>query len=285
MLHDLLAYLTTRCSPHLRRMGYLDEMIAMKRRYRRRRIAWESHLDNTRRFVLSVAERCRNRSKVVVVGSGLLVDVPLTELSTKFREVVLMDVICLPEVRRCLRDYRNVTFIERDVTNIARPLYDARKRGSPVLPEAVPALPGSDDNTGLLVSLNILSQLWVIPRAYAVQQRPIPPADLVEDWCRRIVESHYAALRAMTWDVCLIADYEFVKRDNAGLIFSRASTIYDLPLPEPDASWTWNIVPLGKDSRFLSKDLSVGAWHLPSRAGRQEVTEGGRGIAHHALLS
>jgi hypothetical protein len=84
------------------------------------------------------------------------------------------------------------------------------------------------------------------------------------------VESHYAALRSMTWDVCLIADYEFVKRDGDGLITSRASTLYDLPLPEPDASWTWNIVPRGKDSRCLSKDLTVGAWHLPSRMGRKE---------------
>jgi hypothetical protein len=285
MFHDLLTYLTTPCSPHLRRLGYLDEMIAMKRRYRRNRSAWESHLDSTRRFVLSVVEKCRNRSKAVVAGSGLLLDVPLAELSTLFNDVVLMDVICLPEVRRHIRGYRNVTFLERDVTNIAKRLFDARMQGLPILPEAAPALPGIGDDTGLLVSLNILSQLWVIPRAYAARQGPVPSEDQMDDWCRRIVESHYASLRSMTWDVCLIADYEFVKRDKEGSIFSKASTIYDLPLPEPDASWTWNIVPLGKDSRYLSKDLSVGAWHLPARTRREKDAEEGNVTAHHATLS
>lgn len=217
-----------------------------------------------------------------MIGSGLLLDVPLQELSTLFNDVVLMDVICLPEVRRRIRGYRNVTFREHDATNIAKLLYDAGKQGLPVLPDASPALPG---DTGLLVSLNILSQLWVIPRAYVVRRRPAPPEDQVDDWCRRIVESHFASLRSMTGDVCLIADHEYVTRDHAGRIVSRASTIYDLPLPEPDDSWTWNIVPPGKDPRCLSRDLSVGAWHLPARTRREKDAEEGNVTAHHATLS
>jgi hypothetical protein len=66
----------------------------------------------------------------------------------------------------------------------------------------------------------------------------------------------------MPCDVCLVADHEFVKRDQEGCIVSRGSTVSGLVLPEPDASWTWNIVPMGEKRQYLSKELYVGAWHL-----------------------
>ncbi len=268
MLLDLFTHLTTSCSPYVRRLGYLDETIAMRRRYRRNRTAWQPHLDKTRRFVLAVAEKIQKRDKVVVLGSGLLLDVPLVELSAMFREVVLMDIVCLPEVRRQIKGYSNVSFVEYDVTSIAERLYMNRQQGISELPKAVPAPSEIDRSAGLIISLNILSQLWVIPRAYAAKQRPAIPHDQVEDWCRQIVESHYTSLRSMSGDVCLVADHEFVKRDHGGSIISKASTLYGLVLPDPDESWTWNIVPAGNDSRSSSKELNVGAWHMRPRSGR-----------------
>ena len=123
-------------------MGYLHEAIAMRNRSELRRSAWQPHFDNTRRFVLSAAEGCTNRGRVVVLGSGLLLDLPLPELSSLFREVVLMDVACLPEPRREMRKFRNVTFIEHDVTGIAEPLYLNRHRGIRELPlPETPELP------------------------------------------------------------------------------------------------------------------------------------------------
>ncbi len=262
MLLDLFTHLTTSCSPCVRRLGYLDETVAMRGRYRRNRTEWQPHLDSTYAFVLAVAEKVQNRNKVVVLGSGLLLDVPLAELSAMFREVVLMDIVCLPEVRRQIKGYGNVSFIKHDVTNIAERLYMNRQQGTNELPKAVPAPSEIDKGAGLVVSLNILSQLWVIPRTFAAKQRPVLPHDQVEDWCRQLVESHYASLRSMSCGVCLVADHEFIKRDNGGSIISRGSTIYDLVLPEPDASWTWNIVPAGNNARSSSKELNVGAWHM-----------------------
>ncbi|HAK59429.1 MAG TPA: hypothetical protein DCO77_03460 [Nitrospiraceae bacterium] len=262
MLYDLFLHLTTPCSTHVRRMGYLDEAIAMRRRFRRNRASWKPHLDNSCRFVLSAAEQCRNKCKAVILGSGLLLDVPLAELAVMFQEVVLMDVVCLLEVRRRINRHDNIRFVEHDVTNVAQSLYQNGRDRLPELPEPAPATTEIDENTGLVVSLNILSQLWVVPRTYAVRHFRGFTNDQVEEWCRRIVESHYAALRSLRCDVCLVADHEFVKRDGEGQVASRASSIYDILLPEPDASWTWNILPIGKDSPHLSKELIVGAWHM-----------------------
>ena len=262
MLLDLFAHLTTSCSPFVRRLGYLDETISMRRRSRRYRTAWQPHLDNTRRFVLEVADRIQNRDKVVILGSGLLLDVPLAELSKMFREVVLMDIVCLPEVCRQIKGYGNVSFIEHDVTVVAERLYANRQQGILELPKVVPSSVEIYKHAGLVISLNILSQLWVIPRTYVARQRPGLPHEQIENWCRQIVESHYASLASMSCDICLVADHEFIKRDKGGSIISRASTLYDLRLPDPDASWTWNIVPAGNDGRSSSKELIVGAWHM-----------------------
>jgi hypothetical protein len=263
MISDLITSLITPCSPFSRRLGYLTEAIEMRGRSRRNAAAWQPHLDNTRGFVLSSAEKCRSRSKVIILGSGLLLDIPLAELSAMFREVVLIDVVCLPEVRKRIKVYNNVSFIECDVTNTAEQLYQNGLKGIHELPESVPLVPGIGQDCGLVVSLNILSQLWVIPRAYAGQRFRGLNEYLVDEWCGRVVAAHYSWLRSLPCDVCLVGDHEFVKRDSKGEMISRGSTVYGLELPAPDRSWTWNIIPMDKDTGSVSKELIVGAWHLP----------------------
>ncbi len=262
MLSELFTYLTTSCPQYVRHMDYLNEAIAMRQRYRRNRASWRPHLEHTRRFVLTAAERCRDRGKVVILGAGPLLDVPLAELSMMFREVALLDIVLLPEVRKMIKGYSNVKFVQYDVTNMAEKLYNNIQQSIREFPEAAPRVSEIDENTGLVVSLNILSQLWVIPRAYTLRKLPHSDEEQIDDWCGQIVKSHYIFLLSMPCTVCLIADYEFVKRDHEGRIVSQGSTVSGLALPRPDASWTWNIIPMSEDGRYLSKELNVGAWHL-----------------------
>ncbi len=264
MLSDLLISLFTSAPPHLRALGYLDEALALRRRHRRNREAWQPHLDRTRAFILDAAERCRKRDRVVLLGSGLLLDVPLPELARSFREVVLQDVVCLPEARKKLRRNRNARFVQQDVTNIAALLVRNAQQGLRTLPESLPLpLEGQAD---LVVSLNILSQLWVIPRAFAAGRLRGLPEDVIDDWCGRIVEAHYRWLRSLPCDVCLVADHEVVKRDAAGGVISRGSTICNLRLPPPEQEWTWQIAPPDRRRPQGSKELIVGAW----RFGREQ---------------
>ena len=262
MLLDLYTSLTTPCSPFIRRMGYLNEAIEMRSRARRHQAAWQHHLDETRNFVLSVAETCRDRNRAVILGSGLLLDVPLAKLSSMFLQVVLMDVVCLPEVRKHIGRYNNVRFNEYDVTGIADALFQSEEKGISGLPEPRQGLSTQIRDSSLVVSLNILSQLWVVPRAYVARRMRGLDEYAVDEWCGRIVTSHYAALTSLSCDVCLIADYGFVKRDRNGDVISKGSTVYGLELSVPAASWTWNIAPIDEDSRAYSKELIVGAWHI-----------------------
>jgi hypothetical protein len=275
MLYELFTYLTTPCPQYVRHMDYLYEIIAMKSRYRHNRAAWESHLENTRQFVISAAQGCRNRSKAVILGAGLLLDVPLGELSSIFREVVLLDIVLLPEVLKSARKYDNIRIIQHDVTNVARRLHENILRGRHELPEALPAIPEIDEDTGLVVSLNILSQLWVMPRAYALNKLRNLDEDRLNDWCGKIVQSHFTFLTSLPFTICLIADHEFIQRDRQGTIVRRGSTISGFTLPPPHASWSWNIVPPSEDRQFLSKELNVGAWRTDNgnRLGAEQKEE------------
>ena len=261
MLSELFTYITTHCQQYVRHMDYLYEAIAMRGRYRRNRSAWQPHLDHTRRFVLSAVDACKSRNKVVVLGAGLLLDVPLDELSSMFREVILADIVFLPEVGRSVKRYSNVKLVQHDVTNTAEKLHANILQSISDLPESRPNVPAIDQDTNLVISLNILSQLWVMPRAYTLKMLPRIDEELIDDWCKQLVEQHYAWLRSLPCAVGLVADHEFVKRDQQGRVVSRGSTIFSLVLPEPDEAWTWNIAPIREERRYFSKELIVGAWH------------------------
>ena len=261
MFYELFASITTSCPPYVRHMDYLHEAIALRGRYLRNKVSWEPHLERSRRSVLSAAGKCESREKVVVLGAGLLLDVPLEELSSLFREVVLVDIVFLPEVREKIQRLSNVKLVQHDVTNVAHALYDNIQQGGRELPAAAPNVPGIDDTTGLVVSLNILSQLWVMPRAYALKKMRGLDEEQVNEWCLEITGAHYAYLRSLSCAVCLIADHEFVKRDREGRALIQGSTIANLALPEPDTTWIWNIIPKGDARHYLSKELKVGAWY------------------------
>jgi len=262
MIFELFTYITTQCPSYIRRMGYLYEAIGLECRYKRHPDSWRHHLEKTRHFVLSAANKSQRRGKVIILGSGLLLDVPLETLSSMFRQVVLIDIVCLPEIRRRIKGYDNVMFLQQDVTNIAETLYQNIRYGRHGLPSVRPVLPEIDKDTGLVISLNILSQLTVVLRKYALKKLKGIARDHVGAWCRQIIEAHYAFLRSLPCNVCLIADQRYTNRDRNGKIAAQGSTISGISLPGPDDSWIWNIAPIGEESRFYSKELDVGAWYI-----------------------
>jgi hypothetical protein len=262
MIYKFYNYVTTSCPQYVRHMDYLYEIIAMRSRHMRNQTSWMPHLQNTRRFILSAAKRCQNRNKVIILGSGLLLDVPLLELTSMFREVVLADIVFLPEVQRAVKKNVNVTLLPLDMTSMAQKLYENVQRGIRELPEAAPSLNALDEDAGLVVSLNLLSQLWVVPRTYVLKKLRGLEEEELDDWCGRIVSSHYAFLQSLSCDVCLITDFEFIKLDKNGVIVSQGSTIFNLRLPAPKESWTWSIAPMSGYRGYLSKELNVGAWQV-----------------------
>src|SRR5262245_36290369 len=132
MIGEWLERLLTTCPVHLRDMGYLREMLGIRRRQRRFGAAWEPHCASARRIILAAAGKCDRRRRAVVLGSGWLHDVPLDELAARFDEVLLVDLFHPLSVRRRVRRYRNVRLVADDVTATLERVWRCGFEGGPL---------------------------------------------------------------------------------------------------------------------------------------------------------
>jgi hypothetical protein len=268
MIGDIITYLATPCPRYARTMGYLDQSIALRSRHRRRRLSWQSHLERSKAVISEAAQNCSRQDRVVILGSGLLLDIPLDMLSNVFDEVVLVDIIHLPEVSKRISDYANVRLLQADITGIAEKLFEEIAHGCSKLPEGRPLIPRVDNDISLVISLNILSQLTIIPIEYIRDKTDTPEEGPIQTWSHHIRSDHLSALKELTCDVCLLSDFEFVYRDAKGNIVGHGTTVGELQLPEPDETWIWEIAPSGEIGRNVSKELRVGAWFMRRNAAR-----------------
>lgn len=256
MLAEWLRHLCTWAPAHLRQMGYVRELIAIEARHRRCRAAWAPHLENCKKLIVDAAEDV-NPGQVTVLGSGLLLEVPVEELANKFEDVVLVDIFHMPVVERRVRDLANVRLLTADVTGLVEAAYRHPDlgRGTP-LPapgNGMEWLAGAD----LVVSANLLAQLPVLPMAWI---REKAPGDGGGDGCgdgetdafaRRIVEHHLDLLGRLPGRVALISETErvFSKGDE---VPQATDPLFGVSLPRKGArQWVWTIAPRPEISRHI----------------------------------
>lgn len=254
MLSEAFAYLTTPCAPHFKSMGYLKELIATEARSQRCRTHWQPHLDKTSAVIIEAMRTVPQPKKAVVLGAGLLTDIPLKALSEKFERVVLVDVCFLKQTRQYLRPYPNVETISLDLTGVAKPLYDlvGNDRHDGALP--VPMRPDelSLADADLVISANVLTQLPLIPLGYAKRLDPQPDSDALQAFARAIIKNHLGYLETCPGTVCLISEVERRYCD-AGRILETANPLFGLALPREGETWLWDMAP----KREVSKDYAI----------------------------
>jgi hypothetical protein len=231
MLAEWLQYLTTPCPRHLRRLGYLKQMIGMQARHQRCRDAWGPHLRRTRQLILEAADACPGRGKVVILGSGLLLDVPVGELSGIFDEVVLVDILHMPIVRREVAGLANVRLHTHDITGVV----EALSRGQTPRPGSADLSADlGADGADLVVSCNILSQLGVLPE-------PLSPGISVT-----LMQAHVDALNRHGGTVCLITETAHRLMDG-GVEVESSDPLAGVEIPEAlkinIKKWDWDFAP------------------------------------------
>lgn len=209
-------------------------------RSRRCRAAWAAHLAAARD---TVARGCRTTDEkrvAVILGSGLLDDVPLALLAATFRQVRLVDAVHMRPARRMARQYPNVRLVTAELSGSASCL----GTGTTDLTDPLADLCGGAD-VDLVVSANLLSQLPIVPLDWFERRRLPPPPD----FGRRIVQAHLDGLARLSARVCLVADLEQVEEDRDGRVIERLDLLHGLRLPPPDRAWTWELAPFGEAAR------------------------------------
>ncbi len=200
--------------------------------------AWAEHEANSRRAILSAMADCKQRRTAVVLGSGLLRDVPIRELAAAFDTVVLVDLVHIATVRLKMRrkTYRNVRLIERDLSG-----YDELTAGK--VPEPLGFL-RNVPYLDFVVSANLLSQIGRgVQRRFEAERGGMP-----DDTVEQLIAAHLAGLSRMPFKSCLITDVSYAVIDRNGKTHEEADLMHGVEVADARANWTWPVVPTGEES-------------------------------------
>lgn len=242
MIPEAIEYLATPCARPLRGMGYPRELMGIRGRAWRCWNAWKPHLERSKAVVHSAVARCEQRRKAVILGSGMLYDVPVEELSTAFREVLLVDIVhplknWLPNLR-----FKNLRRVTADLTGTADEVFRVAKMPGTRLPRTEPSLFLDESEIDLVVSLNLLSQLPVIPTTY-LERVGVHPPIAVAAFARHLLTAHLAYLQRFPCAVALITDVEKLTLNRAGNLVDSSSLMRGVALPGAGETWTWHLAP------------------------------------------
>jgi hypothetical protein len=252
MIEEILTVLTVRAVRGAREGGLVKEIAGIQGRHRRNREAWAPHLQHTKECITAHLWQADPREPVLLMGAGLLLDVPLDALDAHPAGALLVDAVETGHTRRKLRRYGNIGFERADITGFLEEFWLGGGNALISPPDIAPLpLVGH----GLAVSCNILSQL---PLAYAASP---PVGETEEKLTAAIQKAHVRALMAMDCPALLITDYERVEtRGNDPHVIQ---TVDPHLLPgEPLERWNWNLAPQGEVDNNLDIRLKVGAWLL-----------------------
>lgn len=200
---------------------------------------WAEHENNCHAFIRGTIAPMRERRTAVVLGSGLLRDVPILELCKTFDTVVLVDLVHLASVRTWIRAKRlnNVRLISRDLSG----LQDALAGTSPEPLAFLRQVPYLD----LVVSANIVSQIGVGCRRVLERSGHAEPDAIIS----QLIRAHLDGLAALPCKTALMTDISYEVTDRQGKVIEADDLFCGVPAPQAKQSWDWPVAPLGEIGR------------------------------------
>jgi hypothetical protein len=235
MLLEALNFAATSIVSPRRKAGEINSSVMLWARARRCARAWAAHEQNCHAFILKAMEALPNRRVAVILGSGLLRDVPIEALSRTFDEVRLYDLQHLASVRgwAALKGLRNLRFEHRDISGFSNVDQDRVPKPLDFL-EAVADL-------DFVISANVLSQIGI-----GLGRLSGANATASNDAVPRLLQAHVDGLKALATKCCLLTDTSYEVVDRAGMVLERDDLMQGILLPVPEAAWLWPVAPFGE---------------------------------------
>lgn len=259
MLKELLTYATNSCTPFAREMGYLHEIIAIKTRHQRHKAAWQTHLNHCQQIICHAIDICAQRDTAMVLGSGLLLDIPIDYLTKSFQHVFLVDIVHLNAVKKLSKTTSNIHLLVCDLNGLNSTLPNQQSHIAIDLNQFSPQLPYLNLPADFIISCNVLSQLPIMPRNhierhYFVEEKRIDP------WCQRFITNHLNYLKQTHAHICLITDTTHIVTDSSSQQTTSVDMLYGIKLPLPDQQWRWQIAPQGELGKQVKLHTNVAAY-------------------------
>src|SRR5207248_1849755 len=129
----------------------------------------------------------------------------------------------LPNIR-----YKNLRRATADVTGTTEEVIRVAKLPGAVLPCTEPSLFLDDAEVDLVVSLNLLSQLPVVPIAY-LERCGVHAPQAIAAFARHLIASHLGYLQRFPCTVALITDVEKLTLNRADKLVGKSSLLHGVP--------------------------------------------------------
>lgn len=212
--------------------------------------AWAAHEENCHAFIRETIAPMKQKRTAVVLGSGLLRDVPIVALSRQFDTVVLVDLVHLASVRAWIRAKRlsNVRLISRDLSGLS----DALGGKDPEPLAFLRQVPYLD----LVVSANIVSQIGVGCRRVLERSGHADPDAVLS----RLIEAHLDGLAALPCKTALLTDVAYEVTDRQGKVVEADDLLCGVPAPAARHGWDWPVAPfreLGGDRQAVHRVIAA----------------------------
>jgi hypothetical protein len=246
----------------LARMGYYNYQNGLIYRHLNQEGGWESHQEHCRHFILKALDYFKPE-KVTVLGSGWLLDLPLSELAERIEKICLIDIVHPPDVLEQTSCFRNVELREQDITGgLIEEVWQKRRKYSifnklhTVKLLTVPEFKTIDD-PGMVISLNILTQLEYILIEFLKKRSKISEEEY-NCFRKEIQLKHIDFLKKHK--SVLITDYAEMLTDRSGNVKTVITLFADLPQSHFTEEWIWDFDRTGSDlynsmSQFRIKAL------------------------------
>jgi hypothetical protein len=255
-------YVSAPCSRSVKAMGYLDEVVGIRARYLRCRSHWANHLEQSRATILAGARRAPQRRKAVILGAGLLHDLPLLELSEMFHEVILVDLVHPLSSRWKTRRFKNIKRVSADVTESIASLYAVADDPKQALVAVPPEAFLNDPEVDFTASVNLLSQLPCMPMAY-LKKRGAHSLTAIDNLARDLINAHLQYLNRLPGCVSLITDVERLKITLMNKIVEHRDLLFGLRLAKTGEEWEWRLAPCPEADRnhhYYRRVVGIADW-------------------------
>jgi hypothetical protein len=226
----------------LSKMGYYNYQSELIYRHLDQEGGWDEHNEHCRSLILKALDLYKPE-KVTVLGSGWLLDLPVAEMVERTGMIYLVDIVHPPDVINQTGKFKNVELIEQDVTGgLIEEVWQKKREssfrnklrslGNIIVPEYKP-----DFDPGMVISLNILTQLESLPVDYLKSGSNIKEEEF-NQLRAEIQKKHVDFL--LKYKSVLITDITEIFTDKSGNVTYIPTAFTDVPDGQYREEWNWH---------------------------------------------
>ncbi|MCX6333897.1 MAG: hypothetical protein NT092_06275 [Bacteroidia bacterium] len=233
----------------LHRMGYYNYQQGLIYRHLNQLDGWDNHLAHCREFIIKALDEVRP-SRITVLGSGWLMELPLAEMAERTKKICLIDIVHPPEVFEQTSSMKNVEISDQDVSGgLIEEVWN--KAGNRTFFNRLQSLdkiviPAYDpvEDPGMVISLNILTQLEILPEKLLRKKSKATEQEFF-GFRKEVQEKHISFLRKHP--SILISDVKEVVYASDSTLTENSTLLAELPHGKLTEEWIWDFDLMHED--------------------------------------